>query len=210
MPWRLDWPTHPYGQLLLIASLVTGLCVALVLAAVLRNFLLAGGEVRHQRRSPVATGIMLLFAAVIYIIIKLHLGVVPLYPIYYVLSIAIGLLLMVGGTVVNLWGRAALGRNWANQVTVYQDQTLVTTGPYRLVRHPLYASTIWMLYGACLIYRNWAATLAVTLIFLPMMIYRARQEEEALAQQFPDYAAYQRRVGRLLPKIAKGDPHAHQ
>ena len=106
--------------------------------------------------------------------------------------------LIVLGCGVNIAGRLNLGRNWANQVTIYEDQRLVTGVVYRLVRHPLYASLIWMFYGASLVYANVAAALANTLVFVPFMIYRARQEEKLLLKEFKDYAAYRARVGMFF------------
>ncbi|HOS42700.1 MAG TPA: isoprenylcysteine carboxylmethyltransferase family protein [Armatimonadota bacterium] len=197
-----DMPADPALRLAFLASLVVCACVAAVLGAVLWNFLTARRDAeRRERRSPVETGSMLLFTAGFYLLIRRDIGELP-FPAYplHLAAVALGLLLLTAGTAVNLLGRLALGRNWANQVTIYAEQTLVTAGVYGLVRHPLYASLIWMFVGAAVVYLNWAALLAALLVFTPMMIYRARQEEAALAERFPEYAEYQRRVGRLLPK----------
>jgi protein-S-isoprenylcysteine O-methyltransferase Ste14 len=75
------------------------------------------------------------------------------------------------------------------------------TGMFRLVRHPLYASLIWMFLGASLAYLNWVALSITLLIFLPAMAWRASQEEQLLAQSFPAYAAYRRRTGMFFPKL---------
>jgi len=196
-------PTDPALRLVFVASLIVCACVATVLGAVLWNFLTARRDAeRRERRSPVETGSMLLFTVGFYLLIRRDIGELPFpaYPLHLAAVIA-GLVLMVAGTAVNLLGRLALGGNWANQVTIYAEQTLVTSGVYGLVRHPLYASLIWMFIGAATVYLNWAALLAALLIFVPMMIYRARQEETALAERFPEYAGYQRRVGRLMPRL---------
>jgi protein-S-isoprenylcysteine O-methyltransferase Ste14 len=115
-----------------------------------------------------------------------------------------GLALVVGGCLLNLAGRVALGENWADHVTLYADQRLVTRGAYRIVRHPLYASLVWMFYGAALIYSDVAALAANTLVFVPMMAVRARREERLLEAEFPDYAAYRARVGMLFPRLWRG------
>jgi protein-S-isoprenylcysteine O-methyltransferase Ste14 len=120
------------------------------------------------------------------------------------IMVVAGLGLVVLGCCVNIAGRLQLGRNWANQVTIYQDQRLVTSGVYRLARHPLYASLIWMFYGASIVYASWAGFLANSLIFLPFMTYRARQEEDLLAREFPDYDEYRRRVGMFFWKFKGG------
>lgn len=100
-----------------------------------------------------------------------------------------GLGLVILGTVVNVAGRLALGKNWGNQVIIYDDHKLVTNGSYRFVRHPLYAGLIWMFAGAALVFQNWAALAGTILVFFPAMHYRAKQEEQALVAQFPEYVA---------------------
>ncbi len=102
---------------------------------------------------------------------------------------------------VRVSGRLRLGHNWADQVTVYREQTLVQTGVYGLVRHPLYASLIWMFVGGSLIFRNLAALAATLAVFVPAMAIRARQEEALLAMRFPEHEAYRRRVGMLWPRL---------
>ena len=202
-----ELPTTSLGWFLFIVEKLVVLCVAAVLAAVAWNFLRArlSGQVAERQRSPVATGTMLLFTFGVYLLIHNHIGVlqVQLEPAIIIPVMCLGLLLMVVGCIVNLLGRLRLGRNWANQVTVYEDQTLVTGGVFGVVRHPLYASLIWMFYGAGLIYLNYAALLATTVIFVPAMYFRAKQEEKLLAAQFPEYAAYRQRVGMFVPKFQR-------
>ncbi len=192
---------------LLVRGLV-GLCVVAVFTAVLINFLQArmAGRVAHEQRSIVATGTMIGFFVAYYLLIQAGLrqgfGVhVPSDTTLLLMLQLIGLLLVMTGAAVNILGRVRLGRNWANQATVYDDHTLVTRGIFGVVRHPLYASLIWMFYGAGLVYVNYAALLATTLLFVPAMIYRARLEERLLEERFPEYTDYRRRVGMFLPKI---------
>jgi len=182
------------------ARLTVAFCTISVLTAVFINFQLArkAHTVRNERPSFVKTGSMLVFFAVIYLVIRLHIGVYDLPAIYYPVAIS-GLVLVILGAVVNIMGRFALGRNWGNQVIIYQDHTLVTGGVYRLVRHPLYAGLIWMFIGASLVFKNWASLLATVFIFIPAMYYRGKLEESALVAQFPSYAEYRDRTGMLFP-----------
>jgi protein-S-isoprenylcysteine O-methyltransferase Ste14 len=78
---------------------------------------------------------------------------------------------------------------------------MIQKGMYRFVRHPLYASIIWMFFGASFVYMNYAALLANVCVFIPAMYYRAKQEERLLAQEFPEYQAYQKAVGMFFPKF---------
>jgi len=203
-----ELPNSPLDWFYFIAVKIVVLCTAAVLAAVGWNFLRArlSGQVAERQRSPVATGTMLLFTFGVYWLISRRIGALPRpEPAVDVPLVCLGLALMVTGCAVNLLGRLRLGRNWANQVTVYEDQTLVTGGVFGVVRHPLYASLMWMFYGAGLIYLNYAAVLGTTFIFVPAMYYRARQEEKLLEVQFPKYDEYRRRVGMFLPKLMKNE-----
>jgi len=182
------------------ARWIVTLCTVAVLTAVFVNFQLKqkSRAVRAERKSVVETGSMLAFFAGFYLLVRFRIGVQAIPGAYYPLAVA-GLLLVVVGAAVNIMGRLALGRNWGNQVIIYEDHTLVTGGVYRLVRHPLYASLIWMFLGAALVFQNWAALLATVLLFIPGMFHRATQEEKALGAQFPDYESYRNRTGMLFP-----------
>lgn len=194
----------PAGVLSLVASLVITLCVIVVFGAVFINFMICrpgAGGVKQERRSVVATGSMTLFFVGYYLLIKFRLGELPLHDFNLRLVMAVaGLGVIVFGCAVNVAGRLWLGRNWANQATIYDGQRLVTSGVYGWVRHPLYASIIWMFYGASLVYANAAAFLANTLIFIPFMAYRARLEERMLEREFQEYGAYRGRVGMFFWK----------
>jgi protein-S-isoprenylcysteine O-methyltransferase Ste14 len=182
------------------SRLIVTFCTVSVLMAVFINFQLArqSHSIRNERPSFVKTGSMLAFFAAIYLLIRFRIGVYDLPAMYYPAAVS-GLMLLVLGAAVNITGRFALGRNWGNQVIIYQDHTLVTGGIYRFVRHPLYASLIWMFIGASLVFQNGASLLATVLIFVPAMYYRGRLEEKALIAQFPNYAEYRDRTGMFFP-----------
>lgn len=184
------------------ARLVVLLCTAATLLAVAINFQLAENSraVESKKRSLVETGSMLGFLFVFYLLIRFHLGVHVFISIYPLAAI-FGIILLLVGTTVNIMGRFNLGQNWGNQVIIYQDHTLVTGGVYRWVRHPLYASLIWMFIGASLIFQNWASLFATLLVFVPAMYFRGKQEEAALICQFPAYAEYRKKTGMFFPYL---------
>jgi len=184
-----------------IASAVTGLCIFGLFVAVVMNFASDRPRAFQERRSAVATASMTAFGVLVYATIRFRWSMLPVAMTPAILTLrACGLAILMAGTAFNIWGRLWLKGNWADQVRVYADQTLVTGGPYRFVRHPLYASLIWMIYGAALAYLNPLAALENAIIFVPAMIYRARQEEAMLEQRFGEaYILYKRRTGRFLP-----------
>lgn len=172
----------PSNMFEFVGNLIVGLCVAALFISVLTDFIIYGGRnngVRQEKKSIVETGTMVLFFIFFYYLVRARIGVLTIdfLPLRHIIAV-IGLILIMLGCIVNISGRFSLGRNWTKQIKIYSDHTLVQSGVYSIVRHPLYASIIWMFYGACLVYLSSAAFAANTLIFVPFMYYRARQEEE--------------------------------
>jgi protein-S-isoprenylcysteine O-methyltransferase Ste14 len=88
------------------------------------------------------------------------------------------------------------------RVQADRGQTVVSTGPYAVVRHPLYAWTILFLLGAPLLLGSLWAAAAGLLVFLPLLAVRAVGEEALLLERLPGYADYARRVRfRFAPGI---------
>ncbi len=209
--WLTLPPYQPHNAtewLRALSRLLEAVSVVAVLGAVLIDFLDVHGRAKpkRQRRSIVDTGTMLAFVMMIYILIRFNIGSVTVSNgvLTNVLTL-LGACIVAIGAVVNIRGRIDLGKNWANQVVIYTDHTLVTSGVYRFVRHPLYASIIWMLFGASIMEMNIGSTLATAAIFIPFMTYRAKQEEAALLPEFPAYAAYTKRVPRFFPSLHHHD-----
>jgi len=81
------------------------------------------------------------------------------------------------------------------------DQKVISTGPYALVRHPMYAGALVLLLGIPLALGSWWGLLIVVAM-LPALIWRLIDEEDFLAKNLPGYVAYQSRVRyRLLPQV---------
>lgn len=185
----------------LVADAVTSLCVLAMLAAIAFNFLNTEKDrTFRERRSPVATASMAAFFLFLYFTIRLRWSALEFEGLIAVRSF--GLTLMAFGAVFNIWGRLFLKKNWSDHVRIYNDQQLITNGPYRIVRHPLYASIIWMFYGAAIAYLNPLAAVETTLVFIPAMVYRSNLEEQALHETFGDqYSNYRKNTGRFFPTL---------
>jgi protein-S-isoprenylcysteine O-methyltransferase Ste14 len=81
------------------------------------------------------------------------------------------------------------------------DQQVISTGPYALIRHPMYAAALVMLLGIPIALGSWWGVLIIVAI-IPALIWRLLDEERFLARNLPGYVAYQDRVRyRLLPLI---------
>jgi protein-S-isoprenylcysteine O-methyltransferase Ste14 len=186
-----------------IASIIIGICLFALFTSILINFTEPKNKrVKRQKKSLVETGTMTLFFLAFYSLIRFRIGEITIInPTLQLILIILGLLMIVFGCFFNILGRFNLGKNWANQVKIYDNQNLITTGTYSIVRHPLYASLMLMFYGACLVYPNYLAFLANTFIFIPFMYYRAKQEEKLLSKTFKEYEIYKKKVGMFFPKL---------
>lgn len=101
------------------------------------------------------------------------------------------------------WIHRALGANWAMPNVIKQDQTLVESGPYRWVRHPMYSMLFLWSLAFFLISANWLVGglwLGMTLV----AVAASTREEAMLIERFgPAYRDYMRRTGRFAPKIGR-------
>jgi protein-S-isoprenylcysteine O-methyltransferase len=114
----------------------------------------------------------------------------------------IGLALFVFGLLIRWTAIIYLGRFFTVDVAIAKDHQLITTGPYRFVRHPSYTGTllIFLGYGLCLL--NLWSVLAVTIPITAAFLWRIRIEEMALGDTFGQrYSSYVVSTARLFPGI---------
>src|SRR5580658_32455 len=112
----------------------------------------------------------------------------------------IGMAVFLAGLALAVWARVYLGRNWGMPMTQKQDPELITSGPYRRVRHPIYSGIILAMNGTAI---------AVSVYWLVAMvligayfIYSATVEERFMVGRFPDtYPAYKHSTKMLIPFI---------
>ncbi|HEX3806319.1 MAG TPA: isoprenylcysteine carboxylmethyltransferase family protein [Gaiellaceae bacterium] len=112
----------------------------------------------------------------------------------------IGLVLFALGLTFAIWARVHIGRNWGTPMTQKDEPELVSSGPYRLVRHPIYSGILVAGIGTA-VALSWLWLTAVALAGV-YFIYSATVEERYLTEQFPDaYPAYKRSTKMLVPFI---------
>jgi protein-S-isoprenylcysteine O-methyltransferase Ste14 len=100
-----------------------------------------------------------------------------------------------------LWARIILGRNWSAAVTIKEDHRLIRTGPYSVVRHPIYSGLLLALLGSALDIGEVRALLAVAIAFV-IWFFKSRTEERFMVEQFgQEYEDYRRRTRALVPFI---------
>ncbi len=113
----------------------------------------------------------------------------------------VGLVLAVGGFVLMLWARVALGRQFSLHVTLQPGHRLVTEGLYRHLRHPRYTGILFFLVGTALVYRSWLGLLLAA-VSLVVLLWRIHDEETLLRREFgAQWAAYAQKTPRLLPYL---------
>jgi protein-S-isoprenylcysteine O-methyltransferase len=114
----------------------------------------------------------------------------------------VGVAVMVGGLALRLWSQAVLGRYYTSTLRHAAEQPVLTSGPYRLLRHPGYGGMLLAWLGAGLATANWAAALAVALLMVVAYWYRIAAEEAMLLGAFGDrYKEYMARTWRLVPYV---------
>jgi protein-S-isoprenylcysteine O-methyltransferase Ste14 len=109
--------------------------------------------------------------------------------------------IVVAGAAFTVWARITLGRNWSAEVTFKQDHELIESGPYALVRHPIYTGLIVMALGTAINFGR-AFGFALLVALCGGLWWKARQEERIMSRHFPDaYAAYKVRVRAIIPFV---------
>lgn len=104
-------------------------------------------------------------------------------------------ILILVGTILSAYCIRQLGRSFSIMATA---RKLVTEGPYKIVRHPLYGAEVVTIVGVVL--NHWTLpAVALGLVWIGLQIRRAQNEERVLRASFPEYGDYARRVPMLLP-----------
>jgi len=105
------------------------------------------------------------------------------------------------GLLFSVWARRHLGKNWSQAVTVKEGHELITSGPYALVRHPIYTGLLLAFVGSAVARGEWRGLLASALVFGALW-RKLRLEEKWMRVQFGEsYETYSRQVAALVPYI---------
>jgi protein-S-isoprenylcysteine O-methyltransferase Ste14 len=110
----------------------------------------------------------------------------------------IGALLFASGIALAVWARRHLGRNWGMPMTQRAEPELVTSGPYRFIRHPIYSGLLTAMLGTALV--DNLLGLIVVAVLVPYFYYCGIVEERNLAATFPTaYPEYRSKTKMLIP-----------
>jgi protein-S-isoprenylcysteine O-methyltransferase Ste14 len=113
----------------------------------------------------------------------------------------LGLLMVIAGLAFAVWARMHLGRNWSGTVTVKENHELIRSGPYGIVRHPIYTGLLFAILGTAIIVGEWRGLLAFCFLTITFLL-KLRREERFMDESFPDtYPSYRMQVPALIPLL---------
>lgn len=176
---------HPTTRFALLAVYAT---VRMLVSVAFAVFIVGRSEPHRRSRQPLALMACMLATAAVLLVASPNHASAPA-------VVLVGDVIAVCGCLCVLIAVLALGRCFG---ILPEARGLVTRGPYRLVRHPVYLGEITALAGLALaapVLRN----VVIFAVFLGAQLVRMRFEERALMEAFPHYAAYAARTNRLLP-----------
>ena len=163
-----------------------------------------GGKVEKISRGYIGQSILFVILALFAIILirRLDPGFIVLRLIPDTqLSGVTGILLTTAGLAFASWARIHLGKYWSSMVIVKEGHHLIRTGPYRIVRNPMYTGMLAALIGAAIAIGLLMAFIALGIIVIGIWL-KIRAEEEILQEKFGDeYLLFKQEVKALIPWI---------
>ena len=115
--------------------------------------------------------------------------------------VVVGAILQAAFMLLGFWARRHLGRNWSAEVRIGEGHQLVRTGPYRVLRHPIYTAMLGMFLGTAIASSQYHALLALAILFVAYL-RKTRLEENILRQTFgPEWDSYRRSTWALVPPL---------
>lgn len=196
--WRL--PVNGWGSFLWLLGMI-------IMSVVRRPHekLNAKNVIEQSRRSKVEIALLLavILGSALIPIFHLIFGIFNFvnYTAPYWLSIIGAIILGIG-----LWlfwrSHTDLGRNWSVTLEIREGHTLISSGVYNRIRHPMYTSIFLIFAAQVFLINNWIAGFAGLVSFTIMYVIRVPMEEIMMQERFgDDYNAYCEKTGRLLPKL---------
>jgi protein-S-isoprenylcysteine O-methyltransferase Ste14 len=159
-----------------------------------------------QRLEPVASRILRALTILIAIVL-LSTTRIPLHWLYLQLWPAgfwpfwLGAAVFVAGLLFAVWAREHLGKNWSRSVTIKQGHELITSGPYAVVRHPIYTGILTGFLGTAIALSQLRGFIGLVILLLGFWA-KLRMEEQWMRSQFGEtYATYARQTAALVPYL---------
>jgi protein-S-isoprenylcysteine O-methyltransferase Ste14 len=188
--WIFDWPTR----------LLALIWLAWVISWVVASFWSGRTKTHVPTLASLAYRIPILLGAIFFMPWTGHaLGEKPLYHVGTMGIFAFAVVVLLGIS-FTWWARIHLGRFWSNAITHKEDHRVIDTGPYGVVRHPIYTGLIIAILATGIAVGTWTAILGAMLISFSQW-QKARMEEKFLTVELgPEaYGPYCARVPMIVP-----------
>ena len=174
--------------------LIIGVCwLAFFIAWLIMAMIYGGGGRRSN--DAAAIGLRVLMVAAAYLSVRYGYALQPFGAFTQRVATA-GAIVCFLGLQFGIWARVTLGRSWGMPMTLHDDPALVTSGPYSLVRHPIYTALGLMLIGTSLVFPFMILPALIMIVYCTLA---ARREERDMEQRFPAYAEYKQRSKFIVP-----------
>ena len=157
--------------------------------------------VKQEPQGHLLQSFSLLFA----ICISFLLPRLPIFRFVHFASVnfvasSIGVTLCAVGMAVLIWARQHLGRNWSQTVAAKEGHELVTSGPYRYIRHPMYAGGLIACIGSAIVCGG--AWIFLLVVLSGIFLWRVGAEDKLMEQLFSDnFPDYKKRTKALIPFV---------
>ena len=114
----------------------------------------------------------------------------------------VGVGIAILGFILLQWAQMTLGKSWSDTPRMMKEQTLITSGPYQFIRHPIYTAFILILGSTLFVSAHWLIGIAWIGMTVLEVSSRVAFEESLMVEYFGDeYRQYMKRTGQLLPKV---------
>jgi len=163
----------------------------------------------YWTRSPVKRRQSWLFPLLPIIAIVIWIFITDVFPgLLFLRIVPDDIVIAVAGSAVTLVGlgyaicaRLHLGKNWSGQPMIRMDHTLVRTGPYRIVRNPIYTGILVAFAGTAVVIGEFWALMTIFIV-LVVFFAKIRMEEKFLLEEFGEqYIQYKKEVKALIPFV---------
>jgi protein-S-isoprenylcysteine O-methyltransferase Ste14 len=102
-----------------------------------------------------------------------------------------------------IWVQQTLGRYWSTNLQLRDAHMLVTSGPYHLIRHPMYTALFTFFIAGSLISANWLFILLTMVVIIGLYIRIGKEEIMMIGKFGDEYRDYLKRTGRFLPRLIR-------
>ena len=186
--------THP---IVWVWVAVAGAALVLELAGALRRRAEATrrdrGSLIFLRVCTIPAGVVLVFSPRIVPALEIRPPLV---------SVVVGIVIFTAGEALRVWSKLALGRYFTYTVQTSSDQPVISSGPYRTLRHPSYTGILLIVLGVGAVWGNWLGLVVLVTATVVALSYRIHVEENALLDELGDrYRNYADHHKRLIPYL---------